>query len=173
MSEFKHGDEVWVKGTYDEYDTFINQHYVDFGDNDGAWLKSGAEILPAIVEEPKPVNDWIPCSERMPEECINVLFQIKGIIDPDQFVPRVGHFDMGHWWMYTEPQYSRTRINDEYEVIAWQPLPEKYVEPEPIDIFEAAGFSKEICELVNKTCEDIGCKPETIIDLLNFIKERG
>lgn len=153
-----------------------------FGKTVTGKLEDGTEIafsfdeveqIKQIVEESKPTNDWILCSERMPEECINVLFQIKGIIDPDQFAPRVGHFDMGHWWMYIEPQYSRVRINDEYEVVAWQPLPEKYVEPEPIDIFEAAGFSKEICELANKTCEDIGCKPETIIDLLNFIKERS
>lgn len=55
MSKFKHGDEVWVKGRYDEYDTCIDQHYVDFYDEAGAWVH-GHKIIPA--EEIEGLDSW-------------------------------------------------------------------------------------------------------------------
>lgn len=167
-TDYKVGDEVLLKGyivEIDDNDKFlpykISLHNCELINN--MWCASSS-----VIEK----DDWTPCSEMMPKEGVNVLFQIKGIIDPLQFTPRVGHFDNGHWWMYPEPQYSRTRIDDEYEVVAWRPLPEGYVEPEPEDIFKAHGFSDDICEMAIQTCADTGIKPETIIDLLVFIQKK-
>lgn len=74
MSKFKHGDEVWVKGTYDEYDTFINQHYVYFDGNAAAWLKFGAKIFPASEIERLDVWELAARVVALPEENFKEVF---------------------------------------------------------------------------------------------------
>lgn len=80
-------------------------------------------VIKFIKEQPK-IGEWIPCSERLPEECENVLvwyeyfrygdyncmFQTYGI----------GYHVEGHW---------RGDVNGaKARCIAWQPLPEPYHE---------------------------------------------
>ena len=44
--DLKKGDEVWVKGEYDEHDLGLNKSWIDFGGGDGAWVHV-AKIFPA------------------------------------------------------------------------------------------------------------------------------
>lgn len=71
-------------------------------------------------------SGWIPCSERLPEEGINIItrdffeyqvtFESDGVTDIRHYA-----FGRGHWWNGPE-------IMDEY-VTAWKPIPEAYYEP--------------------------------------------
>lgn len=72
-----------------------------------------------FIEEASSQNQWIPCSERLPEEGKPVLITIK--------------------WQKGEPTVEKS-IRGDYnfwggfgrniDVIAWQPLPEPYKESE-------------------------------------------
>ena len=63
-------------------------------------------------------NGWIPCSERLPEECTEVLVSVKEI--DDSFYTRTSWVQDGVWVIKKTPLQPT--------VIAWQPLPEPYKE---------------------------------------------
>lgn len=77
------------------------------------------------VIETRPQGEWIPVSERMPEEIINPVtndfyeyictFHLDYVDDV-----RVYKFGKGHWWLYGQ-------MMDKY-VTAWMPRPEPYTE---------------------------------------------
>ena len=81
------------------------------------------------------MNNWIPVSERLPEEDETVLVTVnfKGLamkykngwtdhIKPCLYVEVASHTD-GHWSSYSdEYKVSKNR----HEVIAWMPLPKPY-----------------------------------------------
>ena len=74
------------------------------------------------------MNNWIPVSERLPEEDENVLVTVnfKGLehIKPCLYVEVSSHID-GHWSSYSD-EYKVSK--DRHEVIAWMPLPKPYKE---------------------------------------------
>lgn len=69
------------------------------------------------------MNDWIPVTERLPEEKLNPItqdyyeyqctFYLNGIYDVRSY-----KFGKGHWW------YGAGTMDD--CVIAWLPRPEPY-----------------------------------------------
>ena len=61
---------------------------------------------------------WIPCSERLPEECTEVLVSAKEI--DGSFYTRTSWVQDGVWVIKKTPLQPT--------VIAWQPLPEPYKE---------------------------------------------
>ena len=78
-----------------------------------------------IKRQPK-VGEWIPCSERLPEEYGSYLVAWKPLMmfdrmhqhyyeivefDPDDEALWIGNIEQAH---------------GKYEIIAWQPLPEPY-----------------------------------------------
>lgn len=68
-------------------------------------------------------GEWIPCSERLPEEKINPItsdYQEYCVTFSDGEIFDIRHykFGKGHWWNYGKKM-------DKY-VIAWQPLPEPF-----------------------------------------------
>ena len=69
-----------------------------------------------VAEEYK--DGWIPCSERLPEECIEVLVSIKEI--DDSFYTSTSWVQAGVWVIKKTPVQPT--------VIAWQPLPEPFKE---------------------------------------------
>ena len=69
-----------------------------------------------VAEEYK--DGWIPCNERLPEECIEVLVSIKEI--DDSFYTSTSWVQDGVWVIKKTPLQPT--------VIAWQPLPEPYKE---------------------------------------------
>ena len=57
-----------------------NIHRVVKTDEDAEWnrvIYKSTEIVQEVAEEYK--GGWIPCSERLPEECIEVLVSVKEI----------------------------------------------------------------------------------------------
>lgn len=77
--------------------------------------------LQEAIEQDEKENGWIPVSERLPEECENVLTSVKftGCLGRYGTFKKIGHIDYyGNW--------RGDCIGG--EVIAWMPLPEPYKE---------------------------------------------
>ena len=72
------------------------------------------EIIHQIAEEYS--NGWIPCSEQLPEECIEVLVSVKEI--DGSIYTRTSWIQDDVWVI------KKTPLNP--TVIAWRPLPEPY-----------------------------------------------
>lgn len=79
---------------------------------------------------------WIPCSERLPERSKDVLIKIKStLLGCSWFAPRTGYcvesdgLDTHEWFVFGDPGCANP-LPIGYKVVAWQPLPEDYVEPE-------------------------------------------
>ena len=82
------------------------------------------EIVNELAEEHN--GGWIPCSERLPENNKVVLCWVKSttIASGETFI--IGSCDRGFWFLQTyEIGHHHFPIED-YEVVAWQPLPEPY-----------------------------------------------
>ena len=76
------------------------------------------EMVLSTIENMPKVGEWIPCSERLPEDDSTVLGWLKWQafdINPYAFV----WFDKGEW---CSEMYSF----DDGDVQAWMPLPEPY-----------------------------------------------
>lgn len=81
------------------------------------------EIIEVIEQQPK-IGEWIPCSERMPEECENVLvwYEYFRYGDYNRMFQTygIGYHVEGHW---------RGDVNGvKARCIAWMPLSEPYNE---------------------------------------------
>lgn len=69
------------------------------------------EIMERLEQEWHKPNEWIPCSEQLPEVGREILFC-------DDFGDSfVGHRATEHWWSVDDTVKS---------VVAWMPLPEPY-----------------------------------------------
>lgn len=71
-------------------------------------------------------NEWIPCSERLPENNKVVLCWVRSttIASGETFI--IGSCDHGFWFLQTyEIGHHHFPVKD-YEVVAWQPLPKPY-----------------------------------------------
>ena len=69
------------------------------------------EMLSEKVREPK--QEWIPCSERLPEDNKEVLMSLRWGID-------IGEYRNGEWHSEWINHY------DDDNVLAWMPLPPAY-----------------------------------------------
>lgn len=86
------------------------------------------EVLDEVEKEHN--NGWIPCSEKLPERNKDVLCWVKSktISGTETYI--LGSCDNGFWFLKThEIDRERFPVKD-YEVVAWQPLPEPYKESE-------------------------------------------
>ena len=81
-------------------------------------LDKAKEIVQKVAEEYK--CGWIACSDRLPEECIEVLVSVKEI--DGSIYTRTSWIQDDVWVI------KKTPLNP--TVIAWQPLPEPYKERE-------------------------------------------
>ena len=87
----------------------------------------------AIHEYPQKQR-WIPCSERLPDSPIRVLIQI----DNGWIV--TAYYEDGWWWSVPDWDVDTNADNmyalpinwkrDQYQILAWMPLPEPYKEKE-------------------------------------------
>lgn len=99
----------------------------------------GIEQAIEIVENQTKVGEWIPCSERMPEDCDN-RFYMCIVENHEDGLPMFCQYNDGYGFGFLCDIYNEEtlgfvdtefRNNEElgYEkVIAWQPLPEPYRE---------------------------------------------
>ena len=74
------------------------------------------QIVQEVAEEYN--GGWIACSERLPEECTEVLVSVKEI--DGSFYTRTSWVQDGVWVIKKTPLQPT--------VIAWQPLPEPFKE---------------------------------------------
>ena len=83
-------------------------------------IRSGLLIAKEAVQEVAEEYNggWIACSDRLPEEYIEVLVSVKEI--DGSFYTRTSWMQDGVWVIKKTPFQP--------EVIAWQPLPEPYKE---------------------------------------------
>ncbi len=99
------------------------------GEEKGEIFFSPEEIENVINSQPK-IGEWIPCSERLPEEGQRVLATHEGGINPNRQV--IEHFFhngefLNNWDMDTDfksPTFGQRYMGD---IIAWHPLPEPYM----------------------------------------------
>lgn len=64
----------------------------------------------------RPHGEWIPCSERLPEESLN------SVIGWDRFRERCVFVQ------YMDGHFQITGKQESFDIIAWMPLPEPYKE---------------------------------------------
>lgn len=91
-------------------------------DGDIRGLLDELENLPSAQPSPQ----WIPCSERMPEDMQFVLLtvrRLKNEYNPGPFIS-VGYIGWNHqhWWCAHDGDCEISKV----EVIAWMPLPGPY-----------------------------------------------
>lgn len=99
-----------------------------------------------IVDRQPKVDEWIPCSERLPEELtpVNVTWvnrnpaiYYENIKDIPFTATAVYCNEKWFWWSSIcediLAEYGRNdaeMVDEEVEILAWQPLPEPYKESE-------------------------------------------
>lgn len=76
-----------------------------------------------ILNEKEPSNGWIPISERLPQEKLNVLLALKHNMVVG-FWEYVSEFGSNEWYVITEDGFY-TSIDKDVPV-AWMPLPDLY-----------------------------------------------
>ena len=99
---------------------YPNEQYKNFNDYEfaEALAKDALLILPSAEAE------WIPCSERLPEENETVLISAKYIGHLSKNDPYVEEGFLTHdgWYSVYGDNYSELLA----EVVAWMPLPKPY-----------------------------------------------
>lgn len=127
----------------------LKSHCEDFRDGeDSVWAKD-VEALDAAIEALEKqaakqatsnyTSEWIPCSERLPEEHDTMFAKFKGtdkwsdsmFAKKSDKVNVTVEFDDGSRMtqtLYTIDGQWKRETNIKHKVIAWQPLPEPYKE---------------------------------------------
>lgn len=75
------------------------------------------DILIQFVEEQPKIGEWIPCSERFPEE--------SGTYIVNAIENHIVHVTFAKW-MPRMKRWNLTGSRSYWKVTAWQPLPEPY-----------------------------------------------
>ena len=100
-------------------------------------MVAGMRQIASVIEEQPKIGEWIPCSERLPDDRDNRFYMCtveNHEEDPPMFCQYEEEYGFGFWNdIYDEHTLgfvdSEFKTNEElgYEkVIAWQPLPEPY-----------------------------------------------
>lgn len=98
----------------------------------GFGVRFAKEIVQEVAEEYN--NGWIPCSERLPKEYGDYLVAWKPLhMSTEDIIKKVGRA-VPHFYEIVEYNPddealwigSIEQAKGEYEIIAWQPLPQPY-----------------------------------------------
>ena len=81
-------------------------------------MRHFSEGILKIIDEQPTVNDWIPCSKRLPENISTVIVQVKEIKKPT-----VGWYGSMDGWRLTERDFAELK---DFTVIARKPFSESY-----------------------------------------------
>ena len=109
-------------------DTISRQAAIDeiteYGSGDATFMSVGElkrriELSPSVQPEPQ----WIPCSERLPEEDGQYLITVKykHVDGYDDVYAEHGEWDNGKWDMFYFGHCGEVE-----GILAWMPLPEPY-----------------------------------------------
>ena len=104
----------------------LEEEHKKYSDEDRGYIQSEIENMVDIVNElaEEHKGGWIPCSERLPEDCSDVICttHLKGYAVMNVVV--LWYNAKLRKWMNCDDEV----VDDNLEVIAWQPLPEPYKE---------------------------------------------
>ena len=100
-------------------------------------MVAGMRQIASVIEEQPKIGEWIPCSERLPDDGDGRFYMCtveNHEEDPPMFCQYEEEYGFGFWNdIYDEHTLgfvdSEFKTNEElgYEkVVAWQPLPEPY-----------------------------------------------
>lgn len=94
------------------------------------WYEAIEAVIEVIqnMEDGKTDNDWIPVSEKLPEENDGKYYPMLNVSTSYGAV-KWGFYRVRdkEWYIYSEMHGELIKAEDK-EVIAWQPLPEPYKE---------------------------------------------
>lgn len=116
-----------IKGTIDSYELWqsrpenLNENMenpIESAENRG-WNQCNRSWIKTIEEQPR-VGEWIPISEKLPENIKTVLVTIKELEQPI-----LGWYGNKFGWRIVMPEFVNIK---DFTVIAWMPLPEPYKE---------------------------------------------
>jgi len=100
------------------------------------------KAIRALPSADRPQGEWIPCSERLPEDIHPVIVTWKNN-DPKSYYQYIvgkhfigtAHYHRGKWYWYSSTtedllaEYGKCdgeEFDEAIECIAWMPLPEPY-----------------------------------------------
>ena len=90
-------------------------------------ILGGEKTLDQIIDEEPSIDaelQWIPCSERLPNEDEDVIVSIKGI---GVHIGYLEYYCMGGEWCQRWWWYDECFDDDEFELVeAWMPFPKPY-----------------------------------------------
>lgn len=109
--------------TREEATQYIKRSYaIDEDSDEGRHHNEVMDYLLSVLNES---DNWIPVSERLPEEDKEVLIFTKDKeINKAYHTPKEWSDTQWEWFVFGTLGYSLTYSDD--EVLAWQPLPEPY-----------------------------------------------
>lgn len=126
-------DRKQVIELYEKYQPCMATRVYDFGET--------LRKLPVVEERPH--GEWIPCSERLPEDTRPVIVTWKNTDPASYYQYIVGkHFTgtacykNGKWYWYSSTtedmlaeygRYDSEEFDEAIECIAWMPLPTPYM----------------------------------------------
>lgn len=96
----------------------LRSHCKDFSEEDSVWQKDIEALEKAIKALQE--QDWIPCSESLPERFENVLVTAKLKGDVEKLVYEGCYRGHMGW------ELDGVRSPQLYNIMAWQPLPEPW-----------------------------------------------
>ena len=88
-------------------------------------FESGKKVIEHLEQMPSAQPEWIPCSERLPEESGQYIITVKYVhVDGyEDLYAEHGEWDGDRWDMFCFGHCGEVE-----DIIAWMPLPEPYKE---------------------------------------------